>query len=125
MSRRTITLTTVDHGDVTLPEPSWCVGHDDHQPDSHRSDILHRGPEVELLFRGAEVLTACLAHSPYATSTDPGLGGRTVGVSVYPPGRTLAPVGLYELAAALDSYADQVRGLAEQLTAVLAGGEDQ
>ncbi|QTU47621.1 hypothetical protein F3K20_24880 [Streptomyces scabiei] len=119
----TITLPTIDHGLVTLPEPTWCCGHTDHRPDTHRADILHKGPEAVLTFRGGEVLTACLAQSPYATlPTHPELGGRTIGVSVYPPGRTLTPVGLYELAASLDSYADRIRGLAEQLTAVLAGG---
>ncbi|WP_408996320.1 hypothetical protein [Streptomyces ipomoeae] len=33
------------------------------------------------------------------------------------------PVQLYSLAAALDSYADQLRGLADQLTAILTGGD--
>ncbi|MEE1763683.1 DUF6907 domain-containing protein [Streptomyces sp. SP18BB07] len=120
---RTITLLTVDHGLVTLDEPAWCVGHTDHRPETHRADILHKGPDVELTFRGGEVLVACLAQSPYATLADSELGGPTIGVSVYPPGRTLPPVGLYQLAASLDSYADQIRGLAEQLTRILAGGD--
>jgi hypothetical protein len=117
-----ITLPTVD-GDVTLPEPAWCRGHADHQPDSHRADILHKGPDINLTFRAAEVITASLAQSPYATPGTPELGGRTVGVSVYPPGRTLTPVDLYDLAASLDSYADRLRDLADQLQAILAGGE--
>ncbi|MGJ5826038.1 DUF6907 domain-containing protein [Streptomyces ossamyceticus] len=122
---RTITLPTEDHGSVTLPEPTWCVGHADHRPDTYRADILHKGPDVTLTFRAAEVITACLAQSPFATPGTPSLGGRTVGVSVYPPGRTLAPVGLYELASFLDSYADRLRDLADQLTSILAGGEGQ
>lgn len=122
---RTITLPTADHGDVTLTCPAWCSGHADHRPDTHRADILHKGPDITLTFRAAEVITACLTQSPYATPSTPELGGRTVGVSVYPPGRTLAPVGLYELAASLDSYADQIRSLAGQLHTILAGGEDR
>ncbi|MDX2843152.1 hypothetical protein PV377_30120, partial [Streptomyces ipomoeae] len=113
----TITLPTEDHGLVTLPEPAWCTGHADHRPDTHRADILHKGPDVALHFHGAEIIAAGLAQSPCATIDTPGLGGRTVGVSVSPVDRTLNPVQLYSLAAALDSYADQLRGLADQLTA--------
>lgn len=119
----TITLPTVDHGDVTLPEPSWCVGHADHDPENARADILHKGPDVALHFHGAEIIAAGLAQSPFATLVTPGLGGRTVGVSVSPPDRTLPPVDLYSFAAALDGYADQLRDLADQLTAILARGE--
>ncbi|MDX2839502.1 hypothetical protein PV377_11015, partial [Streptomyces ipomoeae] len=114
---RTITLTTIDHGDVTLTCPTWCAGHADHRPDTYRADILHKGPDVALHFHGAEIIAAGLAQSPFATIDTPGLGGRTVGVSVSPVDRTLNPVQLYSLAAALDSYADQLRGLADQLTA--------
>lgn len=120
---RTVTLPTEDHGAVTLQEPSWCVGHAHHDPESARADILHKGPDTVLAFRGAELFTACLVQSPYATSSDPELGGRTTGVSVYPPARTLTPVSLYDLAAALDRYADQLRDLADQLTVILAGGD--
>ncbi|GAQ69700.1 hypothetical protein T45_01431 [Streptomyces turgidiscabies] len=118
---RTITLPTTDHGDVTIPEPSWCAGHDDHRP-GYRVDLSHKGPDVTLAFHGAEVINACLVRSPYATLVDPALGGPTPGVSVYPPGRTLTPVDLYSLAAALDTYADRLRDLADELTALLAGG---
>jgi hypothetical protein len=120
---RTVTLATADHGPVTLTCPAWCAGHQDHDPEAARADILHSGPDTELAFHGAELFTACLVQSPYATSTNPALGGRTPGVSVFPPARTLTPVDLYSLAAALDGYADQLRGLADQLAAILAGGE--
>ncbi|WP_060880906.1 DUF6907 domain-containing protein [Streptomyces scabiei] len=119
---RTITLPTIDHGPVTLTCPAWCAGHDDHRPDTHRADILHKGPDITLTFRAAEVITAGLAQSPYATLVAPELGGRTVGVSVYPPGRTVTPIDLYGLAASLDSYAGRIRALADHLTVILAGG---
>jgi hypothetical protein len=118
---RTITLPTIDHGPVTLTCPAWCVGHPDHRPDTHRVDILHKGPDVTLTFRGGEILSAGLAQSPFASPSAPEFGGRMVGVSVYPPGRTLDPVSLYDLAAALDGYADQLRNLADQLTLLLGG----
>ncbi|MEU2300569.1 hypothetical protein ABZ584_24555 [Streptomyces antibioticus] len=120
----TITLATEDHGPVTLPEPSWCAGHADHRPDTARVDIAHCGPAVDCTFLGIEVFTAELVQSPYSASTIPELGGPTPGVSVWPLGRTLNPVQLYGLAAALDSYADQLRTLADQLTTIL-GGEGQ
>lgn len=120
---RTITLPTADHGPVTLTCPAWCAGHQDHDPEAVRADILHSGPDAVLAFHGVDLFTACLVQSPYATSSDPELGSRTPGVSVYPPARTLTPVSLYELAAALDGYADRLRDLADQLDAILAGGE--
>lgn len=123
---RTVTLVTEDHGNVTLPEPSWCSGHAHHDPESARADIIHAGPATELAFLGIEVFAAQLAQSPCATiPTSPLLGGRTTGVSVHPLGRTLNPTELYSFAAALDRYADQLRDLADQLHTILTGGEDQ
>ncbi|ULR50576.1 DUF6907 domain-containing protein [Streptomyces deccanensis] len=119
---RTITLPTLDYGDVTLTCPQWCTGHADHRPDTYRADIHHRGPDVVLAFHGAEIIAAGLSQSPFATIVTPGLGGPTVGASVSPPDRSLTPVDLYSLAVALDSYADQLRDLAEQLHALLVGG---
>lgn len=120
---RTITLPTLDHGEVTLPEPAWCAGHADHRPDTHRADIIHKTPDIVLAFHGAEIIAACLAQSPCATIDTPGLGGPTVGASVSPPDRTLTVVDLYSLAAALDGYADRLRDLADQLAVILDGGE--
>lgn len=120
---RLITLPTLDHGPVTLEEPSWCVGHADHRPDSHRADILHSGPDVTLAFHGQHITDAGLVQSPYAELVTPGLGGRTTGVSVSAIRRTLDPVAVYELAARLDAYADQLRDLADQLAQLLDGGD--
>ena len=117
---RLITLPTLD-GPVTLTCPAWCVGHADHQPDSYRADILHTGPDLVLAFHGQHITAAGLVQSPYAGDASPQLGGRTPGVSVSVIGRTLDPVAVYELAARLDAYADQLRDLADQLTDVLGG----
>lgn len=121
---RTVTLATEDHGDVTLPEPSWCVGHADHRPDTARVDLIHCGPAVDCTFLGIEVFTAELVASPYASTSIPRLGGRTPGVSIHPLDRTLNPTDLYGLAAALDAYSDQLRDLADQLTTILDGGSE-
>ncbi|WP_333736344.1 DUF6907 domain-containing protein [Streptomyces sp. IBSBF 2806] len=118
---RTITLPTSDYGSVTLPCPAWCAGHPLHDPETLRVDLVHAGPAVDCTFLSQTLLSAELVQSPFSESTTPLLGGRTPGVSVYPLGSTLDPVALYGLAAGLDSYADQLRSLADQLAAVLGG----
>ncbi|MEY2243171.1 hypothetical protein AB8A21_09545 [Streptomyces sp. BF23-18] len=118
---RTVTLATADHGDVTLPEPSWCAGHAHHDPQTLLVDLIHAGPTVDLDHSGAPLFTAELVQSPYAEPSDPRLGGRTPGVSVHPLGQTLDSTSLYCLAADLDRYADQLRDLADQLATALGG----
>ncbi|MEW2272155.1 DUF6907 domain-containing protein [Streptomyces griseofuscus] len=117
----TVTLATSDHGVVTLPEPSWCLGHAIHDPETQYADIIHSSPDITLTFRHATLMTACLVQSPNATPRAAGLGGPTPGVSVYPLGESLDPVQMYDLAARIDVYADQLRDLADQLTRILGG----
>ncbi|MGW3846869.1 DUF6907 domain-containing protein [Streptomyces fagopyri] len=121
---RTVTLATVDHGDVTIPCPAWCAGHSHHDPHTEYVDIIHSSPEITLTFRHAVLLAAGLVQSPHAdVDATPSLGGRATGVSVHPLGDTLNPVQLYELAGALDAYADRLRDLADQLDAIRGGGQ--
>ncbi|MEU0218948.1 hypothetical protein ABZ281_29330 [Streptomyces sp. NPDC006265] len=112
---RSITLPTVDHGDVTITCPAWCVAH---ETDARiaRADIVHLGPDVALAFRGRHLIEAGLAQSPFGNDTAPG-------ISVSLLGRTLDARGVYELAAALDTYADRLRDLADQLLVVLEEGD--
>lgn len=121
---RTVTLATADHGNVVLPEPSWCAGHADHDPEAMRADLIHAGPAVDCTFLGVILLTAELVQSPYASPSPRYLGGRTPGVSIYPLGKTLAPADLYSLAAQLDAYADRLRDMADQLSTALARGTE-
>lgn len=113
---RTVTLTTTDHGSVTIPEPSWCVGHVDHRP-GRLCDVLHCGPAVTLRFGGRHLAHACLVQAPHGALED-----RTPAVSVEALTQTLDVTGLYALAAAYDGHADRLRGLADQLAAILEGG---
>ncbi|MGA5108688.1 DUF6907 domain-containing protein [Streptomyces pseudogriseolus] len=112
---RTITLRTADHGPVTIPEPSWCVSHET-LPGDLRADIVHLGPDAVLKFRGRELSTASLVQAPFGDDTTPG-------VSVSLLGRTLDARAVYELAAALDGYADRLRDLADQLLVIAAEGD--
>ncbi|MFF9285235.1 DUF6907 domain-containing protein [Streptomyces griseosporeus] len=58
----TITVPTGDHGDVTLPEPFWCLG--EHEFEGYREDIEHRGEDVVLT-----VPTPCHGEVPFTTLT--------------------------------------------------------
>lgn len=66
----TVTLNTVDQGQVTIPEPAWCTGHDDDIV-GHLADVTHNGPPVKA---GAsteelgyvEIMAACISHAPHA-----------------------------------------------------------
>lgn len=118
---RTVTLPTEDAGDVTMPEPSWCVGHAGHRSDTFRVDLDHKGPEHLLRHHGAVLWTAFLGQAPYAS--DP--AAREVGVYVEQGAfaRTLTATGLYDLAATFEAHADQLRELADQLNWIRSGGE--
>ncbi|KDN75229.1 hypothetical protein DF19_25055 [Streptomyces olindensis] len=118
---RSITLPTTDFGDVTVPEPAWCAGHADHRP-GPRAEILHRGPDATLTFRGQHLTAAALVQAPFLPAATPELGGPVPGVSVDIVGLVLDPVGVYELAAALDLHAAALRALAYDLAVILAGG---
>ncbi|MFE9602021.1 DUF6907 domain-containing protein [Streptomyces hokutonensis] len=65
----TVTLQTLDRGEVTLPEPSWCTGHEGELV-GPLSEVSHDGPEISAFVaagRLGEVLLmrANLTHAPY------------------------------------------------------------
>ncbi|MFJ4617403.1 DUF6907 domain-containing protein [Streptomyces sp. NPDC088812] len=114
---RTVTLPTADHGPVAIPEPSWCRGHADHRPDTHRVDLDHKGPEHRLTHDGELLWTAFLGEAPYASQPQARVLGVYVEQGSY--ARTLDAVGLYDLAATFEAHADRLRELADQLGALL------
>lgn len=118
MHDRTVTVVTLDHGDITVPEPAWCAGHKG-QPAKARSDFLHRSPARSFAFRGQQLGAAGLVQGPFAehASRLP-----EAHLTLIIEGVTLNPVSLYDLAATLDSYTDRLRDLADELHALLAGG---
>ncbi|MBP5915757.1 hypothetical protein F3K34_27225 [Streptomyces sp. LBUM 1486] len=117
---RLIALPTEDHGPITLPEPAWCRGHADHHPDTYRADLTHFGPEHRLTFNGEVLFRLMLTQTPCADRAS-----REVCAYVEESGYTgsLDPAGLYDLAAALDGAADNMREFADRLAALLDGGE--
>jgi hypothetical protein len=65
----TVTVSTLDHGDVTVPEPFWCTGV--HPAGGYRADIAHDGEEVALVVDTAchgevRVLSAALYQGPFS-----------------------------------------------------------
>lgn len=117
MTERTVILQTTDHGPVTLVEPSWCCGHQDHLPEE-RSDLAHTSEDVILKWRGIPLSYACLDQAPYAA-----VASRDVHISVSLTGTAMDAREVYELAAALDTYADRLRRLADQLLVIRAEGD--
>lgn len=99
---RTVTITTFDHGEVTVPEPAWCVGHE-WQPNPHRADITHNSIRVKASMhtdsRGlTQFMRAYISHAPF----------REIEPEPF-------PVVSVELDLALDLDPDDTRNLAEAL----------
>lgn len=65
----TVTLDTVDRGEVTVDEPAWCTGHDG-ETVGHFTDITHNGPEitapvVTAKYGPSQILTMRVSHAPH------------------------------------------------------------
>jgi hypothetical protein len=101
----TVTLQTEDRGEVTVPEPVWCIGH---EGDSigHFADIGHTGPPVALEFDGRQLMAARLSWGP---SSEP---HPVVDVDDLPHG--LDPQETRELAARAGLYAGELYRLANE-----------
>ena len=109
----TVTLQTLDHGEITIDEPVWCTGHDG-EPVVQRVDVTHVGATVaaELETDGGtvEFLPARISWGPFAELRP----------EPYPladvddfPG--LDPAQLRELAAEVGTHAGRLYTLANQL----------
>jgi hypothetical protein len=65
----TVTLRTLDRGEVTVTEPAWCIGHDnDHV--GHYADITHTGTPTSTTASTArhgdvEVFYGQVSHAPH------------------------------------------------------------
>lgn len=104
-----VTLLTVDRGEVTVPEPEWCVGHEG-DPVSHFADITHTGRPVALGFNGHQLLAARLSWGPFSElQPEP---HPLVDVDDLPHG--LDPQETRELAARAGLYAGELYRLANE-----------
>ncbi|MER6199831.1 hypothetical protein ABT234_20980 [Streptomyces sp. NPDC001586] len=114
---RTVTVHTLDHGAITIPEPVWCAGHADLSAE-YRDDVHHSGPEHVVDYDGQAVLTAELVEFPFGMRPIPA----SVHVDIVIPGATLDPPALEALAAVLVEQAAELRQLALRLAVLRAGG---
>lgn len=114
-ARRTVTVETVDHGEITIGEPSWCVGHDD-EPIGYRADVTHKSLWITGEFEGIEFLPACISWAPFSElqpQPDP-----VADVYEFP---AMDPEKLRALAAVVGAYAGQLYSLANQLDRLRRG----
>jgi hypothetical protein len=61
----TVTLQTLDHGEITIGEPRWCTGHDGEQI-VQRVDVTHVGTATVGEYAGVEFLPARISWGPFA-----------------------------------------------------------
>ncbi|MFD3698518.1 DUF6907 domain-containing protein [Streptomyces sp. NPDC058646] len=121
---RTVSVRTVDHGVVDLPEPSWCLGI--HSDDVHMADISHRGEELSASvdvpgYGRVPFLNAFLSQFPFSEF---GNRGVTVAVEIEGEHHEFDPAGLGDVAAALTSHALFVLlPMRRQLRALLDEGQ--
>ncbi|MFJ8192814.1 DUF6907 domain-containing protein [Streptomyces sp. NPDC096094] len=118
---RTVTVTTVDHGDVTMTCPPWCSGHDDDGLPVHLADVAHIGRNQEIWFRGDRLWTTALVQYPYAT--DPERHAVRAYVEQDWHADAHEPAGLVELADTLAVHAERLRTLAARLTELRGGDQ--
>lgn len=120
----TVTLVTVDHGPVTLPEPSWCTGHDGHLPGTYRADLIHSGPETAARFNGPsgvlEYLRAWITHAPCGELLPEPLP--LVALEVDGDAVSLDPDGLRAFTAATRTHLEALEQLADEAEEIRGGG---
>jgi hypothetical protein len=121
---RTVTLATIDHGDVTITCPDWCTGHDTTTP-QYREDIVHEGVEriLALPHRGGnhQLLTLALEQRPFADRW-PGTAP-FVSVGFSGDHHPMRRPGLHAAADALEMHAAMLRHFAVELGGLLDGGQ--
>lgn len=112
---RMVTVRLVDGGEVTVPEPDWCLGH--REAAASLPDLVHDGREIGLRVRTrrgeVRVLQAALAAYPFAT--DPARRGPLGTVLLGDQWFEMGPAELVGLAEGLTGYAGQLRAMAGKL----------
>ncbi|MEV6651185.1 hypothetical protein [Streptomyces sp. NPDC051219] len=108
---RTVTVQTIDHGPVTIPEPEWCRG--EHPAGWERSAIVHYGADlpasVPVPGGRAGTAAASLVQRPFDDDT------RTLVEVELDQHYAFDAAGLDLVAAALVEHASVLRHLAREL----------
>lgn len=103
----TVTVDTLDHGRVTMPEPAWCEGHDELLV-QRRVDTAHISAETAAEYAGIEFLPIRFSQAPFATVQSQVMGD----VADFPG---MGPDGLRALAAVVAAYSGVVYSKANEL----------
>lgn len=120
MNDRTVTITTGDHGQVTVIDPLWCiVDHSD--PLAYRADIAHVGADHHLSVhapdRSRELLSLSITQFPYSSA--PRLRDPHIAVTLssdYDPSFPCTAEDVERLAVDLLDAAGWVRRVGRRLT---------
>lgn len=112
---RMVTVRLVDGGEVTVPEPAWCVGHG--EAAASLVDLVHDGPEIglEVRTRRGEVRVLQAAIAAYPHASDPARRGPVGTVLLGDQWYEMGPADLTGLAEGLTGYASRLRAMAGEL----------
>ena len=117
---RTVTIETVDHGTVTIPEPTWCIAA--HDIKGYREDIEHVSAQTPLLIptRSHGLVIAMpvfFVWRPFSSNDNQINAAIVTDVESH----EFDPAGLDQVAAALVEHARTIRVYARQLSTLRAG----
>ncbi|WP_432004585.1 DUF6907 domain-containing protein [Streptomyces parvus] len=120
----TVTITTLDAGDVRVACPAWCFVEHGYRVPPAKAEITHRSEPVWALVDTPEhgptsLVEVSLVQWPYSDRDAVFLGVETDDGFL-----EVGPTGAHRIAAALRGHADHIDSMAAQLVDVRAG-EDQ
>ncbi|MGW3408093.1 DUF6907 domain-containing protein [Streptomyces sp. NPDC000888] len=117
----TVTVDTDDRGEITIPEPAWCLGHDD-EPIGYRADVTHKGRRIVAEFESDRgpipFLPARISWAPFSE-----LHPEPFPVADVEDFPAMTPAQLRELAAETARHADRLYRLADDLALLRLGGQ--
>lgn len=111
----TVTLQTLDSGEITIAEPAWCVGHDSEEV-RLRVDVSHVGATVAAEYAGLQFLPACISWGPFAERRPEPYP--LADVDEFP---SMEPDELRELAAEVGLHAGRLYSKANELDRIRRG----
>lgn len=118
--QRTVTVTTIDHGPVTVTCPTWCGVQ--HENDGYRADIVHESPDREFRIpvtgHPVYLLALSLEERPFTDLPQGRAPFLTIGTADgdWHPADSAA---VDQLADALAALAPEVRTAGRELAALL------
>lgn len=118
----TLTVPTIDHGDVTLSCPAWCVAGHSYPRGVAQTDICHEGEPVWALSHTEEYgesghAEVSFAQWPFSSRPD-----TVLSVEAEDGNLELGPAGARKVAQAFRKHADTIDLMADQLDGIRGAG---